>query len=403
MRIAAPREQVVGDRRRIEADVVFEDVDRPPITVHFEAGGPLADALEPLPEAFVLAAVPAAVWEGERRLAVDGALDRTLVSGLGQAMALLHRWYPRCRPLTLEPARGTRVLTPAPEPHAAALCSGGVDALAMLRANLQAFPRDHPRAIRTLVCLLGATTFDHVDGVPSPAHQRANDWMAGRVETLASRLGLSAARIHTNAATLHPDAASYLDAGHVATMIAPLVASQRLVTDAWIASSGSGVHHVPHGSHPLLDGLFSTGAVRVREAQPLLSRHEKIGWIADWEPAYDIVSPCHQYPLLPEGTINCGRCEKCIRTMTGLVAHGALARFGAFAANDVTPDMILGLEVRSRYDFFTDPLLLAGLEAAGRADLADACRENNRRAAESRWARRRRKWRHSLRKRFGGS
>lgn len=399
MRISSPRTSVVAARRRIEADVAFEDADRSPVTVVYEADAPLAEALQPRPEVFLLAAFPAAMWQGERRIVVEGALDRTLRAGLEQAGALLGHWYPHCSRPAIEPTQGLRTLTPARPPHVAALCSGGVDALAMLRENLETYPRDHPRAIRTLVFLLGSTTFDHVDGVPSSAHQRANERMARRVERLAQDLDLAFARIGMNAATLYPDAASYLDAGHVAAMIAPLVACDGRVTDALVASSGSSVHHVPHGSHPLLDGLFGTGAVRVLSPQPLLSRHRKIGWIADWEPAFDILCPCHQYPLLPDDRVNCARCEKCIRTMTGLVAHGALERFGAFPGAEVRPDMILGLDVRSRFDFFVDPELLAGLEAVGRHDLAAACRTNNRRARGPRWLHRLRRRRH---RRHGG-
>jgi hypothetical protein len=401
MRIAAPRERVVGDRRRIEADVAFEDVDRPGVTVYFEAGGPLADALEPLPEAFVLAAVPAAVWEGERRLEIDGALDRTLVSGLGQAMALLHHWYPRCRPLTLEPTRGTRTLTPAAVPHAAALCSGGVDALAMLQENLEALPRDHPRSIRTLVHLFGSTTYDFVAGEPSAAHVRASERTAVRLADLARQLGLEFTRFETNASTLYPDALSYVDTGHSATMLAPLVAVGRRVTDALTASSGAGVQPWANGSHPLLTPMLSTSAVRVVLAEPLVSRHAKVGRLADWEPAYDVVSPCHDYLDLPENRVNCGTCEKCVRTMTSLLAWGALARFTAFPADDVTPGMIEAVAMRDRLTYMDSAEVLDHLEAVGRADLAEAIRDKVRRRTESRWQRRRRKWRRSLAKRLG--
>ena len=182
-------------------------------------------------------------------------------------------------------------------------------------------------------------------------------------------------------------------------MVAPLVAADRRVTETWIASSGAGLGHVPHGSHPLLDGHLGTGAVRVHSPQPLLSRQRKLGLLADWAPAYDILTPCHQYPHLGDDEVNCGRCEKCIRTMTGLVAHGALERFSAFPVDDVTPGMILGLEVRSRYDFFVDPDLLAGLEAAGRRDLVAACIRNHRLAGWPRWVQRigRRRWRRAAR------
>ncbi|MFV1957894.1 MAG: hypothetical protein ACC662_00635 [Planctomycetota bacterium] len=401
MWIGAAQRTLVGDRSRIEADVVFEDVDRPPVRVFFEADGVLAPVLEAHPEAFAMSALPAAVWQGERRLRIDGALDRTLAAGLEQAMTLFQSWFEHCRPLKLEPTQGLATRTPATEPYAVALCSGGVDALVMLQEDLATYPRTHPRAIRTIVLFFGASSFDFVDGKPSPAHERAHERTLRRLATLADRLGFSLAQVRTNAASLHTDALPYIDMGHSAVLLAPLVASGRRVTDAHLASSGAGARHPPHGSHPLLDELYSTSAVRVHLDQPLVSRHEKLGRLAGWAPAQDVVSPCHDPLDLPQGQVNCGVCEKCVRTMTGLLAWGALSRFSAFPADDVTPEMILSVEMKSRIDFLEATDLLEHLEAVGRRDLAEAVRENVRRQTESRWRKRRRKWRRSVRKRLG--
>ena len=401
MKIESPRAMQVGDRRRIEAEVVFEDTDRPPLLAYIEAGPPLADALEPLPEAFVLPAVPAAAWMGEKRLRIEGALDPTLAAGLEQIMTLLGAWYEHCHHVAIEPTDGLRALIPAPRPHAAMLCSGGVDALALLAENRRTFPLEHPGAIRTAAYLYGYTAYEFSDGARVPERVAAYEKNARRLEGLGEKLGFELARVETNAALLFPDTAAWMDAGHTAGLLAPLVASQKRVTDAWIGSTGVGLDHVPHASHPMLDPLYSTSAVDVRLGQPLVTRHAKIGQLATWEPAYDVVHPCHHNLDLPDGQVNCGACDKCVRTMLSLVAWGALERFGAFPADDVTPELLARAEPNRRYAFMEQPDVLDQLRAIGRLDLVAAVEAQAERRAESRGARRRRRWLQAVRQRLG--
>lgn len=55
-------------------------------------------------------------------------------------------------------------------------------------------------------------------------------------------------------------------------------------------------------------------------------RHEKLKALSEWEPAYNWLHPCFRNRL-SKG--NCGKCKKCIHTMTELYAYGTLSRFGA--------------------------------------------------------------------------
>lgn len=55
-----------------------------------------------------------------------------------------------------------------------------------------------------------------------------------------------------------------------------------------------------------------------------VQRHEKIKALADWEPAHSWLHPCFRNRL---SRGNCGKCKKCIHTMTSLYAYGVLDRF----------------------------------------------------------------------------
>jgi hypothetical protein len=392
----------VGDRTRIEARVVYEDADLPPFEVYYEAGPPLADALEATPEAFVLPAFAIALWAGERRLEVEGALDTTLAAGLGQAASLLASWYGRCGSLALEPVNGFRASRPRSEPRAVALLSGGVDAMAMLRENRRLVPLDHPHSIRTVLYAFGFGMSDLADGVEDPLRRARYEAQARRLEALGERVGFTLVRLDTNVMHLHPSLRPFYAAAHGAALLAPLVASPSYVSDALIASTGEGgACPTPHGSHPALDILYATGAVRVHHAQPQLTRTDKLGLIADWEPAYDTLEVCHGGLAAPSETLNCGTCEKCVRTMTGLLVWKALPRFKTFPRDDVTPEMIDSLRLGVQFCYLTAPDLVAGLERVGRDDLVRAIRVQARRLAATRRVRRMRKWPRSLAKRLG--
>jgi hypothetical protein len=76
----------------------------------------------------------------------------------------------------------------------------------------------------------------------------------------------------------------------------------------------------------------------------------------------------------PSGILNCGKCEKCIRTMTELVACGALKDSPAFPCKDVSPELVSTLVLRDRYkeSYYQD--LIEPLRSQGRDDLVRAIR-----------------------------
>lgn len=57
-----------------------------------------------------------------------------------------------------------------------------------------------------------------------------------------------------------------------------------------------------------------------------VQRHQKLQALADWEPAHRWLHPCFRQRL-SHG--NCGKCKKCIHTMTVLHAYGVLDRFSS--------------------------------------------------------------------------
>jgi hypothetical protein len=153
------------------------------------------------------------------------------------------------------------------------------------------------------------------------------------------------------------------------------------------ASDGTGVDPPPGASHPLLDQHFSTAAVQVYHEHASWNRVDKLRLLAEWPEALRIMQPCHYVEIPPAGRINCGRCEKCVRTMLGLLSLGRLADTDAFEANDVSADMISAIPLHTPVKVSLLEQLAGPLREAGRDDLARAI--ENRLTAE----RRRKRWR----------
>lgn len=69
-----------------------------------------------------------------------------------------------------------------------------------------------------------------------------------------------------------------------------------------------------------------TESLAVYSSGGQLHRYKKLEALAQWEPAHRWLHPCFRRRL---SSGNCGRCKKCIHTMTVLHAYGALDRFQA--------------------------------------------------------------------------
>ena len=221
-------------------------------------------------------------------------------------------WYPAAaRPLAV-PA----VNTPAPavgqQPGRSALCfSGGVDAFHALLASRC--------DITTLIYAVGYDVPLH--------HQRRGAAVAAMVRAVAAETGCGSAAITTNLRR-HPllKATPWLRA-----FGGPLAALGHLlgpdVGRILIASDGLGFEHPEVGSRPSTDPLHGSSTLAVEHVAHAVTRLDKIRAIATEPLVQQHLRVCWHKA---GSALNCGRCEKCVRTMLALDACGTLGRFGGF-------------------------------------------------------------------------
>ena len=369
MRIENLREERADGWHRVAADLIWEDRDAPRQTLAIETTPAFAQELEPSPDAFLAALFPLAQWSGERRVRIDGRICSHLRDGVGAAAQLFAMWYERCRPMAVEPTHGFAPTTPRREPRAGCFLSGGIDALSLLRSNRLDYPVDHPGYIHDGFLLFGLNTFDADANGPRPERMAVFDAHERRMRPFAEQADVTLIPMRTNIRALYPDFESWGSVGFGAGIVSTALCMPGRVDRVAVGSAGLGMRHPPQGSHPWLDHHYSTEAVAVRHAQTALTRFEKTRLVAEWEEALSVLRTCFYVRIPESGQVNCGQCEKCLRTMLALVALGKLDRAPTFTANDVTPAMLEPLLIEDRIGLLYYTECADALAARKRDDL----------------------------------
>lgn len=392
MIVEAPRAHDVPAGRRFEARVRWEGPWRGPERVWFDVGGDVAADADARAEAFLVAVAPTAVWVGEPRVVVEAPLCPRLVEGVRDAMRVLSTWWPRCVPVPVEPAGGLDALRPRLPRRAAVFLSGGVDSLSLLRANRLAHPLDHPASFADGVLLFGwhEADVDPTTDAPRPERLSAFEATHARLRAFARAQGLDPLVVRTNARRLHPDHAMSVGVGFGAGMLAAAHLFPRRLTEVGYASSGLGPSAPPHGSHPLLDPCWSSGAVEVLVGEPFTPREAKLARLAAWRDGLEALHVCLLHDLPPDGRANCGRCEKCLRTRLGLAALGVAPLPASLGGGAVTVEQAEAFRPSGPLQAALAQDLAHALARAGRHDLAVVVARKA--AAAHRRSRRRGRW-----------
>lgn len=121
----------------------------------------------------------------------------------------------------------------------------------------------------------------------------------------------------------------------------------------------------PWDLHADFGRYFSTDTMRVIDDQPYTPKGQKLLEISQWDATYDHLRVCWKRV---NGLQNCGKCTKCLNTMTGLEIAGALDRYTTF------PHPLTGSQIRSmnipEYSSFVYLSVIASARQRGREDIA---------------------------------
>jgi hypothetical protein len=362
MKVANIGTTTAGGNARLSAKIIWEDVERPPAEVFFDVPREFEGALSTSGNSFLVGALLPAVEAGERRIAIDAEICPRLNTGLLTVLRLFQSWYGENNvTIAIEANKSANTHTPACA-RAGAFLTGGIDSLATLRRNHLLFAPTHPEFVRDVVLLYGI----NIDSDDSP-HTFAH--AVEELSQVARSADATLIPVHTNIRReLNTDIEFFRFKYHGALLAAAAHALSNRLTTTLIASTFDISCLMPWGSHPMLDPLFSSADLRLYHDSLDLSRFEKTKVVAEWETGLHSIKVC---PANWPGR-NCGKCEKCNRTMLALAAIGALHRTRSFDVQDLTADRVRRIQVYAvnHVGFYAE--LIRPLRTAGRDDLASA-------------------------------
>lgn len=263
-----------------------------------------------------------AMRRGERlRLADPISAGRR--ADLRKVQDIFTTWYPK---------RMTRVKVLAPDPEPTP------EAKSLLRRR-----RDVPDDRVTASCFTGGvdsfnTLVKHKKtlgalvygfGIDIPRHEtEATERVGDQLARVADDSGLRLLTAETNIRRFLGHDVSWGFESHGAVLVSLGTIFSTVVSKLYIPSTHSYAVPFPWGSHPLVDGLWSTGRLKVEHDGAESGRSQKIQRIADDSTARRNLRVCYK----EFSDTNCGRCMKCTRTMMALALLDRLDKFETFTA-----------------------------------------------------------------------
>ncbi len=294
---------------RIESNVAVI----PEFTVRFDIHAEI-EPPEALGDAWLAGLLLPAMFAGET-LEVRAPVSHRLVRTSREVQRIFHAWYPALLSevdvVTPKIVQTGRCNDSGP---AACFFSGGVD-------SWYSFNKNRPQ----ISALLTVKGFDlpFADEKIWPELVRAN-------REIADEAGVDLIAIETDIRDrVDPGMGCFRrryegsdfwgDCFHGACLNAAGLLLQKRFSRIFIASSLPYWRLRPWGSHPLLDCLWSNGSLEFVHDGSEASRMDKVREICKVPSALQHLRVC---PTYFQGRYNCGRCEKCRRTMLALRVFG---------------------------------------------------------------------------------
>ncbi|MDP2561431.1 hypothetical protein [Psychrobium sp. 1_MG-2023] len=327
-----------ADYATLLAEVCFENNDKPPLTLNISLPRSRENMLQCSFEPFLLGAFPAALLHSEHRIHIEGNLCPYLKSNLEAAMRLQkHWWFTKDHRL---PTITAVSYFPTDLTHndraPACFFSGGIDSISALLTNAQTFSTDHPMRYKYALLAFGLDIGDPNREIPSGLFERA----LAEQDKLAQELDLTLIPIYTNIRDIEPDGKFY-ETMHFAALLSGLAhALGNRINSSAIASDLAAEYLTSWGGHPSLNCFYRSSYQDFLTECHHLDRTQKVGLVAQNETALASIRVCYNTDHIDNEHINCGYCEKCVRTKLALLAYGKLEHATCFPDSTIDIDKL---------------------------------------------------------------
>lgn len=281
-----------------------------------------ADSLAPVEADFVLPAtlVPAMTTD---RLEVAPALSPRLLSSAPLMQEVFSSWSDLLEPVPVD-ARGYE---PRQGPPRGAACffSGGVDSFYSVLK--------HRDEISHLI-------FVHGFDLPLSEEDGLRSRAVAAAKAVAGALGKGLVEVETDIRDFSERVVPW-QTYYLATLASTALVLGGRFSRVLIPSGVTYADPTRWGNHPLVDRLWSTETTEIAASGAEARRVQKIASLADCELAMRWLRVCWENP---GAEYNCGRCEKCLRTMIALRAAGALERCETLPS-EIDLEAVVGMDL----------------------------------------------------------
>lgn len=324
----------------------------------FEFPESCAPTLSRAADPWAVLGLPLALYFQEP-LRLERPLDPVLRANLEQLQAIWCRWYKELRPVEIDaPAAAERT----PAGLVVSCMSGGVDSLhTYLRHTSTPVEGSGSAPVDAFLSVGGFNVPNELLGKWMPFAQTISDTLGRPSLLVATNLRFGVQELQTPFSINRwsddlTHGASLAAIAHLAGNVRELI----------VPASRHASMLAPWGSHPETDPLLSSSALRIVHDGAEKTRMERIARIVEDEAAMRVLQVCFNRPAGG----NCGRCEKCQRTMLLIDLLGARARAVSFDWSGYTPAALRRIWIKDK----TGDAFYAGMadeaRRLGREDLA---------------------------------
>ncbi len=257
-------------------------------------------------------------------LIIKGSISEQLYQGMHEIMREVLAWEIGLRPIKIQ--ADILVADPPRPPKSASFFSGGVDSFYTYLKH----QADREEADRISSFLL-------VNGFDISRHNtRLWDRTLENIESVAAADGIGLTVIRTNIQGLVEPILLW-DYAHGGCLAAVGLFVRGAFRQIYVPSTHSAAEQIPWGSNLALDGYWSTESTAFVHDGTEATRLEKVTWqIARSPLALGHLRVCFENE---PGAYNCGRCDKCLRTMMNLYVAGVLEQSGTFP-HQIDPELV---------------------------------------------------------------
>lgn len=162
------------------------------------------------------------------------------------------------------------------------------------------------------------------------------------IKRIAERFGIEVIEVETNLGDAYKSFMKWqLAHGAALATIGHLLSNH--LSKIYIPSTFTYNDLFPWGSHPILDQLWGTEKLVFKNDGGESTRINKAKLVATEDVALETLRVCYKQV---DGKYNCGKCEKCIRTLLNFTAIGSGDKLKSFP-NKLTPKMIRKIRMRN--------------------------------------------------------